>query len=199
MLWTPWGYDIDDDTLEAVPALVTPDDIATASGGRIAASDPRLPGVCASVSAAIRNWCGWHVAPALPCVVDTTIDDRIAYLPAKHVREVKSVACGADDIAGFQWRRDGLVRLSCRPSRRGSWGAYRIAYVAGVDLESSALVGVASQIALNQLVASPGVRNESVGQVSMSYNTADGVAGGITLHKRDRELLAAYRLPTRPR
>ena len=32
-----------------------------------------------------------------------------------------------------------------------------------------------------------------------SCNTIDGVAGGITLLQRDRELLACYRLPTRPR
>lgn len=202
MLWTPWGYDIDDDTLTALPDIITPGDISIASGGRIADTDPRLPSVCSAVSAAIRDFCGWHVGPALPCVASTSVDDRIIYLPAKHVRAVSSVSVGDDELpaSSYEWKRDGMVRLSHRPARRGAWGAYRIAYDAGVELASSTLVGVAAQIALNNLTASPGVRSESVGQVSLSYNQGvDGVAGGITLLQRDRELLAGYRLPTRPR
>lgn len=202
MLWTPWGYDVDDDTLTSVPSLITPEDIATASGGRISASDPRLEPVCAAVSAAIRDFCGWHVAPVLPCVVSTTADDKILFLPAKHVRSVDSVSAEGTllDPSSYRWRRDGMVRLGCRPAHRGVWNAYNVAYSAGVDLTSSTLVGVASQIAINNLTASPGVRSESVGQVSMSYNQGtEGVAGGITLMKRDRELLIGYKLPTRPR
>lgn len=201
-LWTPWGYDVDEDALLAIPDIITPADISVASGGRIAATDARLDPVCHAVSAAIRNFCGWHVAPNLHCVLSTSVDDRVIYLPAKHVRAVDSVTAGDDTLAAtdYEWRRDGMIRLRHRPTHRGVWGAYTIEYDAGVDLSSSTLVGVAAQIALNDLVASPGVRSESVGQVSLSYNQGvDGVAGGITLMQRDRELLVGYKLPTRPR
>lgn len=194
---TPYGYDVVDDDLTALPNLVTADDIAAASGGRIEATDARLASVCSAVSTAIRDYCGWHVAPALQCVVTTEVKTRIITLPAKLVTEVDSVSVAGStlDADSFEWKRAGLLRLSRNPIRRGRWGAYTVQYTAGLDVSASPLAQVAVQVALNNLAASPGVRSESVGQVSVSYNaTADGVSGGVTLLDRDRELLKQYRL-----
>lgn len=56
---------IDTPALQGPDPLVTPADIEAASGGRVTATDPRLPGLVAGVSARIRTWCGWHITPIL--------------------------------------------------------------------------------------------------------------------------------------
>jgi hypothetical protein len=69
-----------------------------------------------------------------------------------------------------------------------------------MDASASPLSQVAAQVALNSLMATPGVRNESVGQVSLSYNQpTEGVSGGVQLLDRDRSLLRQYRIQTRVR
>lgn len=195
---THYGYDIIvDDGVTQIPDLITPADIAVASGGRIAATDERLPSVCSAVSAAIRDYCGWHVAPTLQCGLTTQVDTRVIMLPAKLVTSIESITVDDESLPAndFEWKRSGAIRLSLHPRKRGRWGAYEIAYHAGLDASASPLAQVAAQIALNNLVSTPGVRSESVGQVSMSYNLlSDGVSGGVQLLNRDRSLLRQYRL-----
>lgn len=193
---TQYGYDvITDDDMSVLPPLVSPAEISQASGGRIAVTDPRLPGVCAAVSAAIRDFCGWHIAPSLACEFDTQVDTRVIVLPAKFVTSVDRVSTDDEDVA-FQSKRSGLIRVGKRPQNRGQWEAYHIEYQAGIDdLAATPIAQVATQVALNDLIATPGVRGESVGQVSLSYNMlSDGVAGGVQLLARDREQLKPYRI-----
>lgn len=198
---TTYGYDIVlDDDATAMPLLVSPADISQASGGRIAATDPRLPAECAAVSAAIRDYCNWHVAPQLECITETQVDTRIITLPAKFVDRIESIEVDGGEIQSgtYEFKRNGMLRLGYRPCARGKWGAYEITYVAGVDIEATSLRAIATQIALNDLAATPGVRNESVGQVSVSYNQAtEGVAGGISLMERDKAMLEGYRIRAR--
>lgn len=195
---TPYSYDIIlDDEETAIPDLITPADIAVASGGRISPADPRLPSVCSAVSGVIRDYCGWHVSPNLMCSYRTEVGTRVIMLPAKLVTEIESIEVGdttltEDDI---EFRRSGAIRLCKRPDQRGRWGAYHVTYRAGLDTSASPLAQVAAQVALNNLAATPGVRSESVGQVSMSYNTlSEGVAGGVQLLNRDKSLLRSYKL-----
>lgn len=64
-------------------------------------------------------------------------------------------------------------------------------------MTASPLAQIAAQVALNNLMAAPGVRNESVGQVSLSYNQlTEGVSGGVQLLDRDKDLLRQYRIQT---
>lgn len=198
---TAYGYDvIVDDSVTTLPDLVTPADIALASNGRIAATDSRLPAVCTAVSAAIRNYCGWHVAPEMTCTYQTQLDTKIIPLPAKLVTSITDVECDgtALDSSRYEWKRSGLLRIHERhPKYRGRWGAYVIDYTAGFSTAASPLAQIAVQVALNDLMVTPGVRNESVGQVSLSYNQmTEGVSGGIQLMDRDKDLLRQYRLQT---
>lgn len=195
---TQWGYDIILDDDETMPDLITPQQVADASGGRIDASDPRLPAACAAVSAAIRDYCRWHVAPSLTCELQTQVDHRIVMLPAKLVSDVDEIQVGDDVVSDYDWKRSGAVRLGHCPAARGRWQAYRIRYEAGVESTLTSLGQIASQIALNNLIAAPGIRSESVGQVSVSYSQmTEGVSGGVQLLARDREMLDPYRLKTR--
>ena len=60
---TPWGYEVDE-----LPDLITVSDFNAATNNRYA-GDARIEPAIASASAAIRAWCGWHVAP----VQDVTV------------------------------------------------------------------------------------------------------------------------------
>lgn len=194
---TQYGYDVlVDGDEQTLPGLITPADISQAAGGRIAATDPRLPAVCAAVSAAIRDFCGWHIAPSLQCEFDTQVDTRIVVLPAKLVHSIDRIETEGEEVSDFRFKRSGLVQFSAHPQNRGEWGAYQISYHAGIDdISSTPILQVACQVALNNLVATPGVRGESVGQVSMSYNLlSDGVSGGVQLLARDKEQLKPYRI-----
>lgn len=195
---TQYGYDVVvADGVTQLPDLITPADVSAASGGRIAATDSRLPSVCSAVSSAIRDYCGWHVAPVLQCSLTTQVDTRVIMLPAKLVTSIESITVDNEIIPAddFEWKRSGAIRLSLHPRKRGRWGAYEISYHAGLDTSASPLAQVAIQVALNNLMSTPGVRAESVGQVSLSYNLlSDGVSGGVQLLNRDRSLLRQYRL-----
>lgn len=194
---TPYGYDIVLEDGTDMPTLVTPEQIAIASNGRISATDSRLDWICQAVSGAIRDFCGWHVSPTLSCVLRTEVSTRVIMLPAKLVTSIESIEVGNDAVTDYEWRRSGAIRLGCAPARRGRWGAYEVSYHAGLDMTASPLAQVAAQVALNNLMAAPGVRSESVGQVSLSYNQlTEGVSGGVQLLDRDKDLLRQYRLQT---
>lgn len=194
---TPWGYMASD-----VPDLITPQDIADTTGGRIKVDDPRLPSTIASVSAAIRDYCRWHVAPSLSCTWVGDPHGDVIVLPARIVTGVSSVMTDAqlgEDVTGdaldpsaYRWYPDGRVYVGARRCPRGIMA---VSYTAGIDASRTALASIASQIAANALVATAGVQREQAGQVSITYNAvASGVSGGIALLERDRMLLEPYRL-----
>lgn len=196
---TPWGYDVivPDDDAQTLPGLLTPADIEAASRGRIMASDPRVALMIAAVSAAVRDYCGWHVAPVLTCQIETEAQDGIIYLPANVVRAVAYVRVRDALLQPGEYglKRNGMVRLYGGSLMVPKWGDYEVEYSAGYDDATSIVKQVATQIALNALAATPGVRSESAGQVSLSYNqTGDGITGGVSLLGRDLAILKPYRL-----
>lgn len=197
-LFTQWGYEVEVGDGSSVPAIIAPADIESASKGQIKASDPRVASMCLAVSSAIRDYCGWHIAPVLTCRYATELTDRIMYLPAVGVRGIKSVSIDGKNIPvdTIEYKTSGLVRLSNLASREGSkWGSAVVEYEAGFANAEALVSQIAAQIALNALTATAGVRSESAGQVSLTYNTTgDGITGGVSLLSRDASLLAPYRL-----
>lgn len=197
-LLTQWGYEAEVGDETAVPAIVTPADIETASKGQIKANDPRVEAMCLAVSSAIRDYCGWHISPVLTCRYTTELSDRIIYLPAVGVRGINSISVDGKNIPvdSIEYKSSGLVRLANLSSADGiKWGSTVIEYEAGFDNTAALVSQIAAQIALNSLTASAGIRSESAGQVSLTYNTTgDGITGGVSLLGRDMLLLKPYRL-----
>lgn len=185
---TPWGYDV----VGELPALMTAADFAKITGGVMSSSTDQINATLAAVSAAIRAYCGWHVAPNVECLWEGDADGRLVQLPAMGVSTVHSVTVGGDD-ATYTWRKSGLIRLD-RPAP-DDWGQLVAAdYHAGFD--TSVLASVVSQLAVNAIVAPAGVMREQAGDVAITYNqTAAGVTGGIRLLSSDKALLDPYRLP----
>lgn len=199
MIRTSWGYSIDADEM---PPLIEPCEFVSMNGGAFDITDERIAATLASVSAAVRNACGWHVAPALPCVCETHAEGRVFALPAMGVEAVDVIEANGEEIGAdtYEWRPDGMVRRIPPNVWPHAWRSIHVEFTAGYDLDAAAdLAAVVSQIAANQLAAAPGVRREQAGGVSIDYNSnGSGGAGGVSLLDRDIALLAPYMLPAVP-
>ena len=194
---TPWGYVVTataaGEAVDSLPPIIGIDEFASLVPD-LSSGPERIGAVLAKASAVVRDWCGWHVGPALSCEWVGDGAGRQLCLPLMAVRsvgsvEVSGVALGPGD---YEWRDTGLVRLA-RGTFPESWRSVSVSCVAGV--ESDALAQVVAQLATNALTAAPGVAEERTGDVSVSWNrSADGVTGGIRLLGSDREALAPYRI-----
>lgn len=200
MVRTPWGYEVD---VEPMPPLIDAAQYARLAGVELTEeSTPRIQATLEAVSAAIRAYCGWHIAPVLACQARCTGNGRMLELPTLTLVSVDAIEVdgGPVDMADVRWRECGLVRL-----RRGhwpaDWGSVVVDFTSGYDLDQVPDIGaVVAQIASNAMAGAPGVASERAGEVSITYNaTGYGVAGGVTLLDRDRALLEPHRLPTMPR
>lgn len=198
MIRTPWGYSVDED---AVPPLLSAEDYATMTGTQPEDVE-RVEAVLAAASAAVRGFCGWHVAPVLTCVARVTGDGRMLSLPTVALEGVTSIEIDGGSISTdlVEWLDSGLVRLKCGHWPH-SWGGVTVTYEGGVDLAQCPDLGaVVAQVAANAMAGAPGVQSERAGEVSVTYNaTSYGVAGGVTLLARDKAMLEPYRLPPMPR
>lgn len=192
---TPWGYSVESDD-NKTPAILTPADFATLTGNRFSSSAERVQLAIDGVTAAARNWCGWHIAPSLVCDwIGDGAWDQVA-LPCMAVSGITSVSLAGQmlDVSAYEWRSSGLVRFP-RLVLPDVWRSVEVVFIAGYG-QSSDIANVICQIVANDLVAAPGIASEQAGQVRATYNqTASGVSGGVTLLERDKELLAPYRLP----
>lgn len=187
---TPWGYDVDG----TLPPLITADEFCAIKGSNWA-GDERLGSAIAAASASIRNACGWHVAPAMPC--RATIDgdgSRNVFLPTTHLSGVTSVEVGGTATEDYQWSRIGQLRLA-RPLPCDLQAA-TVEYVAGYDAESLPdLMEAVAAVVLHRIALSYGVVSESAGGVSVSYAQSAAYGGATAaLTDSERAALAPYRV-----
>ena len=183
---TNWGYEV-----EVLPSLISVTDLRTIAP-TLSATNEQLHAVLAKVSAAVRDFCGWHVAPSLECTYTGQGEGRLLLLPGMGITEVSSLKVNGASVTAYEWTAAGMVRLT-DGAFPDSWRSVECVYTAGFTAD--AVAQVVAQIALNALVASPGVREEHAGQVGITYNsTGSGISGGVSILGRDRELLAPYKL-----
>lgn len=185
---TPWGYTVEGGMLEPVIDVAYFRSLCPG----LSSDDATVYAVLDAVSSAIRDYCGWHVAPNLRCTFTGEGEGRLLMLPAMGVTGIDSLSISGDDVSGYEWTAAGMVRLvaSTFPD---AWRSVVCAYDAGFDV--GAIGQVVAQIAANALVAAPGVASERAGNVSINYNqTGAGITGGVSLLPRDYELLAPYKL-----
>lgn len=187
---TPWGYDVDG----TLPPLITADEFCAIKGSNWA-SDERLDSAIAAASASIRNACGWHVAPSMPCRV--TIDgegNRDVFLPTNHLAGVTSASVGGTATDAYQWSRIGQVRFE-RPLPRGLQSA-EIEYVAGYDVDALPdLAEAVASVVLHRIALSYGVVSETAGGVSISYAQSAAYGGATAaLTDSERNALMPYRV-----
>ena len=187
-MYTPWGYEV-----EEIPPIITEEEFNAATGNAYA-GDARLPIAIGAATAAIRNECGWHITPQLPCVATLSPRGKVAKLPANLVTEINWVTedgrlLGPGD---FEARHDGLLRRANFREWTRQWSGVVVSYKAGFETTPE-LQSIAVNLITAALNTPAGVASESAGGVSISYRTAAVTIIAATLGSM-ASTLAPYRL-----
>lgn len=147
--------------------------------------------------AAVRAYCGWHVAPVKSETVTAWgAGDGVILVPSLHVVSVESVTVDGEPVTDFTWREHGTMHGRC-------WrGRVEVSLIHGFDQGSPAyqvVRGLILAIAARAKASPNGVMRAQVGQISETYSqTATNQAGGVALLSTERDVLAPYKLPPRP-
>lgn len=195
---TNWGYEID-----SLGGILSTDEFEEMTAGRYA-GDQRIQPLIKAACSAVRNYCGWHVAPCAVCKVSTRAHDlRLIYsgsdtiiqLPARFVSAVMSVKIGGTEIEDYSYETSGLLRVYdiLVDSRKTT---IEIEYRAGLTGEmADGLKELVMHRVTHGLAQSYGVQSEAAGGVSVTYNaTWINNARATALPDDNKEVLAAYRL-----
>lgn len=207
---TPWGYIVD---AETIPDFITAEEFNSFTASKFA-GDTRISANIPSATQAIRNYCGWHIAPSLTCgMVYRVADLRDAFvgpdlliqLPATYVSGISKIVLNAvlneltseyegDVVTDFDLDPNGLLRIYdanvCDRKAR-----IFIKYQAGLPLDSiSAIKELTAHRVAHAVTSSYGVMSEAAGGVSVTYNASwAGNTRSTALPDDNREVLGPYR------
>lgn len=188
---TPWGYDVDG----TLPPLIDRDTFDACTNGAWA-NDGRAESAILAASAALRNFCGWHVAPAAACraVLDTEGAWSL-FLPTRNLTGVTSVTVHGMAVTDYEWSAIGQVNLPSRaaPGLR----AITVEYAAGIGVTDD-LAALVAGMAARTLALSPrsyGVVSESAGGVSITRSQGAAYSlVAVTLTDGERDALMPYKV-----
>lgn len=208
---SPWGYIIDSENL---PAFISVDDFHLFTNGKFA-GDTRIVSTLPSASEAIRNFCGWHIAPSLTCgMVYNVLDLRDAFvgrdlliqLPATYVTGIQKIVLNAvlnpstglyegDETDDYEiGMGNGLLRIYDVGNLNRKSRIF-IKYTAGFTDTPSAIKELTADRVSHAVTNPYGVNSEAAGGVSVSYSGAwAGSTNSSSLPSDSREILEAYRL-----
>ena len=202
-LVTIWGYEVKD--MDTLPEMLETIEYDRFTADKYA-GDARTAGNIMAAEAAIRNYCGWHIYPSLPCVLGTTFFDRrvtltsgiiMIQLPAAYVTSVESVTIGGAQYDTFVLDANGLLRIfDVSLSGLKAYSPIVIEYTAGLPEELMA--GIKELIAhrvTHALASTAGVQSETAGGVSVTYNaTWTNNSRATALADDNKEVLAPYKI-----
>ena len=201
---TNWGYTVKADR---IPELLCPIEFDTITAGKFMGDGRIIPNIAAAGSA-IRNFCGWHIAPNLECIFSERIlygngrikpvgPDLLIQLPATFVTDVSSVTIGAETFTDYTIDRNGLLHVFDIPGRY--WNRktqITVIYNAGFDDDQiPGIKELMSHRVTHALASSNGVQTESAGGVSITYS-ANWInsARSTALANDNKEVLEPYRV-----
>lgn len=189
---TPWGYDVELDAGESIPAILTLARFHEMTGGSFV-SDTRIQSAIDAATARVRSYCGWHVVGSLECTAVLDGGERRLWLPSTHVTALSSVTVQGVDVTGScEWSRRGELRLPWSPDELGAVVAV---FTSGFAEVPGELEGLLVHRVVHEVALPFGIASETIGSTSRTYsaNAADGT-GTCHLTASDREALSAYRL-----
>ena len=201
---TSWGYTLAD--VDVLPGILSSDEYDDFTDGKYIYDTKRSRANTQAAEAAIRNYCGWHIAPSLVCKLSTSFYDKrlsrngdylLIQIPATYVSDVRYVTIGDKDYDRFVWDTDGMLRVHCI-----DWSAVRpytlveVEYEAGLPDEMTAgLKELIAHRVTHAMASTSGVQSESAGGVSITYNANwTNSARATALADDNKEVLSPYRL-----
>ena len=199
---TPWDYVAD---CEALPDILTVEDFNILTAGKFS-GDVRTSGEIAAASAAIRNYCGWHVYPSLTCVLEKGMQygdgiikrigsDLLIQLPTRFLTGVSEILVDGVEYTDLRMNVNGLLIVyDVRGLDRKS--QVNVTFTSGIpDSQAGAVNEVIASRVTHSLTSSYGVTSESAGGMSVTYNA--GWANSTTaaaLTDEAKEILTPYRV-----
>ena len=201
---TTWGYSMTD--VDEVPGMMTLSEFNSVTAEKYLA-DSRVEPDIKAATAAIRNYCGWHVYPSQACELNTTLYDKavtisdrvlMIQLPATFVPHIELIQIGEEVIdETYVLMTNGVLRIyGLSWSRMKLWTPVVVRYTAGIP--EGAADGLRELIAhrvTHALASSEGVQSETAGGVSVTYN-ANWInnSRATALADDNKEVLSPYRL-----
>ena len=189
MAWiaTPWGYDV----AEPLEPFVNEAEFYGLTSGKYA-TDERIPSTINGSCAAIRKHCGWHIAGSVECRATFDGGSSVLWLPANHVTEITSVKVLGEEVTGYQWSRQGELRIPRPPD---VLSAVEVEYVAGYPVVPDDIVELVIKRVERRVTSTYGVTQETAGSVTVSYAPSAATdTGSSNLTREDRAALSGYRL-----
>ena len=206
---TNWGYTITD--VDIIEPMVSADEFDEFTGGKYS-GDGRTESNIKAASAAIRNYCGWHVYPSYSCELDGHLQDEnitrvgkglLIQLPAKFVSEVDSIVIDgveyteASGAVHFVAQTNGIIHVygldfSCMHP----YTEMKVCYKAGIsDALVDSIKELISHRVTHALASSGGIQSETAGGVSITYSANwTNSARSTALADDNKEVIAPYRL-----
>lgn len=163
--------------------MATPEIVSTTA--------PTSDDLLVEAEAAIRDYCGWHIAPVRTDTVTlTSLGGYALTLPSLKVRAVASITVNGSTIDGWTWREDGVL------FRRSRWprGTVVVTFTHGFDAVP-ALNPIIRDVAARAVATGPYVQ---VGQVRIGADHATGLPVGGKLTTSELAVVDKYRLHKRP-
>ncbi len=196
---TNWGYSVDG----TLSDFITTEEFNSYTASKFA-GDTRIAPNIKAATAAIRNYCGWHLYPELPCELSTTFFDRrvsegrggiLIQLPAKFVAEITGITIDGETCEHFTLEPNGLLKVYGVPCHM-EYTPIVVNYTAGIPSDLMDVIKeLTAQRVTHALASSYGVTSEAAGGVSITYNAAwTRDTGSTGLTEVDKEVLGPYRL-----
>lgn len=195
MIQTPWGYNI---LASALPDIISIEEFNQMTLNKYA-SDQRVSSIIASVSAAMRNYVGWHLGGSVECEVTYSFDDLhvtrvfsgiIVQLPSRCVTAIQKILVDGVEISpSYFFKTNGTLRIYDHPFFK----TITIDFISGVA--DPGLKGLVVSRVSNVLSGPAGISSESAGGVSVSYSSSY-VAGSnaSSLLTADKDYLLFYKI-----
>jgi hypothetical protein len=178
-LVTEWGYELT--AVDTLADLITTDEFNTLTANKYS-GDVRIAPEIKAVSAAVRNFCGWHVAPSLACKVSEALlygngilkrvgSDLLVQLPTRFLTSITSITVGGVSYpTDYRAQSNGLLHVfDVAFDGLDRKSVVEIVYIAGLSRTDAIKELVANQVT-HALASSYGVTSESAGGMSITYN-----------------------------
>ena len=200
-LLTNWGYSLVGGNL---PDLITRAEFDDFTADKYA-GDMRTGKNIAAASAAIRNYCGWHVYPSAACDLATTFfdgrvtrvgSDVMIQLPATYVSKVTKVSIDNVERSQYVIGANGLMKVYGIYGYLPEYCPVFVEYEAGLpnELPKSIKELVAHRVT-HALASSDGIQSETAGGVSVTYSANwTNSARATALADDNKQVLEPYRL-----
>lgn len=167
--------------------LVRPDDLTGFPGA------PFSPAVVAAAAAAVRDECGWHIAPTITTTARVRPVGKLLFLRTLHLIDVEAVTDSGGEDVEVEDVEEGTGIVVLKRAPRGRVG---VEFTHGYEKCPPALLGVIAERA--QRIARGSVRQESAGSLSVTYESSNPRPGVQAAGDSSAGVLARYTLPGRP-